>query len=98
MNDVFVIILVVLVSIGIFFFCRELNCWYWKINARMDLMEKMCENQEKIIKLLKGDSQDGAGETQDAQGEETKEKGADETPAKKYVGPPAGSFFAGRPY
>lgn len=34
-----------LAIIGIFFLCRELMCWYWKIN-------KSIENQEKIIQLL----------------------------------------------
>lgn len=34
-----------LVIIGVLFFCRELMCWYWKIN-------KSIENQEKIIFLL----------------------------------------------
>lgn len=35
----------ILVIIGIFFLCRELMCWYWKINRSI-------ENQEKIISLL----------------------------------------------
>lgn len=30
----------------IFIVCRELMCWYWKIN-------KMVSNQEEIIRLLK---------------------------------------------
>ena len=34
-----------LVIIGIFFLCRELMCWYWKINQSL-------ENQEKMISLL----------------------------------------------
>lgn len=34
-----------LAVIGIFFLCRELMCWYWKIN-------KSIENQERIILLL----------------------------------------------
>lgn len=34
-----------LAVIGVFFLCRELMCWYWKIN-------KSIENQERIILLL----------------------------------------------
>lgn len=34
-----------LAIIGIFFLCRELMCWYWKIN-------KSIANQERIIELL----------------------------------------------
>jgi len=47
------IFLVIAIAIGIFFLCRELNCWYLKINARMDLMENMLKNQKEIIRLLK---------------------------------------------
>lgn len=46
-------ILIIAVAIGIFFLCRELNCWYLKINARKELLESMVENQKQIIKLLK---------------------------------------------
>ncbi|MBC8603187.1 hypothetical protein H8784_15860 [Parabacteroides acidifaciens] len=34
-----------LAIIGVFFLCRELLCWYWKIN-------KSIANQERIIELL----------------------------------------------
>lgn len=34
-----------LAIIGVFFLCRELMCWYWKIN-------KSIANQERIIELL----------------------------------------------
>lgn len=34
-----------LAIIGIFFLCREIMCWYWKIN-------KSIANQERIIELL----------------------------------------------
>lgn len=37
--------LLISVILGIFLVCRELMCWYWKIN-------KSIENQEKIIGLL----------------------------------------------
>lgn len=47
------IILIIAVAVGIFFLCRELNCWYLKINARKELLELMVENQKQIIKLLK---------------------------------------------
>ena len=47
------IILIIAVAVGIFFLCRELNCWYLKINARKELLELMVENQKQIIKLLR---------------------------------------------
>lgn len=36
---------VILLIIVLFFICRELMCWYWKINKHL-------ENQNKIIDLL----------------------------------------------
>ena len=39
-------IIAIAILAGIFLLCRELLCWYWKVN-------KMVENQEEIIKLLK---------------------------------------------
>lgn len=34
------------IIVGIFLLCRELICWYWKIN-------KTISNQEEIIRLLR---------------------------------------------
>lgn len=39
-------LLLLLLSVGIFILCRELICWYWKINQQV-------ENQQEIIRLLK---------------------------------------------
>ena len=49
-----VIIGVLVLAIVIFLICRELNCWYLKINARKDLLEEMVKNQKEIIRLLNG--------------------------------------------
>ena len=46
-------ILVIVVLIVIFYLCRELNCWYFKINDRKKQMDQMIENQQEIINLLK---------------------------------------------
>lgn len=40
------VLIVLLICIIIFIVCRELLCWYYKIN-------KMVSNQEEIIRLLK---------------------------------------------
>ena len=51
--EIGIIILMALVAIGLFFLCRQLNCWYLKINERIEIMYKMIKNQEKMINLLK---------------------------------------------
>ena len=33
--------LVFLISVVAFFICRELLCWYWKINERISKQEEM---------------------------------------------------------
>lgn len=40
------IILSILIMVGLFLLFREVLCWYWKVN-------KMVQNQEEIIRLLK---------------------------------------------
>ena len=51
--EIWSIIIIILVAVGIFFICRELNCWYLKINARKELEENMVKNQKEIIRLLR---------------------------------------------
>lgn len=50
--EIGIIILMAVVAIGLFFLCRQLNCWYLKINERIEIMYKMIKNQEKMINLL----------------------------------------------
>lgn len=40
------VLIVLLICVIIFIICRELLCWYYKIN-------KMVDNQKEIIRLLK---------------------------------------------
>jgi len=37
-------ILIVVALVVIFLICRELNCWYWKINRIVELLEKIAGN------------------------------------------------------
>lgn len=38
---------VVVAAIALFFAIRELNCWYWKINKQVKILEKIEENINK---------------------------------------------------
>lgn len=47
--------------VGIFILCREVMCWYWKINTTIKNQEKIISNQEsteihlkRIIELQEG--------------------------------------------
>ena len=46
------IILITVICLGVFAIIREIVCWYWKINERVDLLKQTISNQEKIIALL----------------------------------------------
>ncbi len=50
--DVSAIIITIVIAVVILLICRELNCWYLKINARKELLEQLVENQKEIIRLL----------------------------------------------
>lgn len=49
------VLIVLLICVIIFIICRELLCWYYKIN-------KMVSNQEEIIRLLKKIADKGEGD------------------------------------
>ena len=52
------LLMIVIAFIIIFFICRELICWYYKIN-------KMVSNQEEIIRLLKKIANESNGPSND---------------------------------
>lgn len=39
----------ILVAIGLFLLLREVNCWYWKINASLSVQEKILRQLERLI-------------------------------------------------
>lgn len=56
------LILFGLLAIVLYFVLRELNCWYWKINKRIELQEetnrllkKIIENNTKEVIIRKED-------------------------------------------
>jgi hypothetical protein len=52
------VILLILLFIALFFLCRKLLCWYWKVNERIN-------NQKEIIRLLKKLAKEEDTPTQD---------------------------------
>ena len=57
------LIVILLVLIGIFFLCRELLCWYWKINRMIEIVDgigtgitgiwKKLEETNQILRQIK---------------------------------------------
>ncbi len=44
--------LVFLISVVAFFICRELLCWYWKINERISKQEEMIEKLNLLTERI----------------------------------------------
>ena len=61
MNFVGYIIVIIIVLLVIFLICRELVCWYWKINEIRDLLQSLNEkssspkhdSSDEILRLLR---------------------------------------------
>ncbi len=46
------LIILFIISIVIFLICRELVCWYWKINERLRVQKEISSKLDEIIRLL----------------------------------------------
>ena len=46
------LIIVLVVIIVLFFLLREVNCWYWKINKGIELMEE----NNRLLKIIAGEN------------------------------------------
>jgi len=51
-NFVVVAFLVFLFSIVVFLICREIVCWYWKINKRISKQEEMIEKLNVLTERI----------------------------------------------
>lgn len=45
-------ILLLIITIAIFFLCREIMCWYWKINEHLDNQKKIIEKLDKLDQVI----------------------------------------------
>ncbi len=46
------VICILIIGILLFLLIREFNCWYWKINKRINLQQRQIELLESIDKKL----------------------------------------------
>ena len=49
---ILIIVFITVVFIGLFFICREIICWYYKINTRLDQQRQTNVLLEKLYKEL----------------------------------------------
>ena len=54
MEDLIILIVAIAVAILLFFVCREIICWYFKINERIRLLEE----QNALLKEILGSRHD----------------------------------------
>lgn len=48
MQDLNVILVVLVISLIVFLACREIVCWYWKLNKITDSLETIVTELKKI--------------------------------------------------
>lgn len=46
---IFAILAIVLILILLYLFLREFNCWYWKVNRKIQLLERQNELLEALV-------------------------------------------------
>lgn len=51
------IILLLIVLLVVFLFLREINCWYWKINALLQACEKTNEKLDTLVRIFETNAQ-----------------------------------------
>jgi hypothetical protein len=52
MEQVVAVVILAAFTIAVFLLCRELFCWYWKINRRLEIQEEQLKLQQKQTELL----------------------------------------------
>lgn len=45
------LLIVLVITIAIFFLCRELMCWYWKINEHLENQKRIIEKLDKLEEI-----------------------------------------------
>ena len=71
-NSLLTILIVVVILIVIILIIREVNCWYWKINERVELQKRQNTLLESILAELKHESQSSFFQTEDGNNVNTK--------------------------
>ena len=51
-DSLLIYLLILLAVVVVFLLIREVLCWYWKINARIELQEEQIKLQKETLKLL----------------------------------------------
>ncbi|MFA5421156.1 MAG: hypothetical protein WC280_04020 [Patescibacteria group bacterium] len=51
-----VIVFLLLVLVAIWLVIRELKCWYWKINLRVDLLADIASELKEVKEILKSNN------------------------------------------
>lgn len=51
-TDVVIFFVVIGVLVALFLLLREVMCWYYKINKRLEVAEETAEYNRKILKVL----------------------------------------------
>jgi len=51
-EEIGVVLIVLLVVLVVFLICREIVCWYWKINKQISLLESIDSHLQTLCNRL----------------------------------------------
>lgn len=57
------ILVALLVVIGLFFLCREIVCWYWKINQIVTINQNIDKNIVRMVQIMENIDRNVASKT-----------------------------------
>jgi len=60
-DAVAILVIVLIVLLGVFLVCREIVCWYWKINERLAVLRELLAVSREIRELARGGAKPGTG-------------------------------------
>lgn len=57
------ILVALLIVVGLFIICREIVCWYWKINQIVTVNQSIDKNIERLVQIMENIDQNIASKS-----------------------------------
>ncbi len=48
MDSIIYLLMALVLLVAVFFMCREINCWYWKLNDIKELLSELVSTLKEI--------------------------------------------------
>lgn len=61
-NGLIGFLLILVLCIAVFMICREVMCWYWKVNKRLEIEQQILEELRKLNAKIPQEKSDQTAE------------------------------------